>query len=51
LINEINAQEEITQDDLDTIERNVEHLRIMMGEEWFYNSLNEENKQLILSLL
>ena len=51
LINEINAQEERTQYDLDTIERNVEHLRIMMGEEWFYNSLNEENKQLILSLL
>ena len=44
LINEINAQEERTQYDLDTIERNVEHLRIMMGEEWFYNSLNEENE-------
>lgn len=39
------------EDDATTIERNVEHLRIMMAKEWFYNSLNEENKQLILSLL
>ncbi len=51
LINQINNQEEKSQDDLDTLDRNVEHLRIMMAMEWFYNALTEEQKEEILSLL
>ena len=30
------------EDDAATIERNVEHLRIMMGYEWFVNALTAE---------
>jgi len=30
------------EDDAATIERNVEHLRIMMGFEWFVNALTSE---------
>jgi hypothetical protein len=51
LINQINNQEEKSQDDLDTLNRNIEHLRIMMAMEWFYNALTEEQKEEILSLL
>ena len=51
LINEINAQEEITQDDLDTIERNVEHLRIMMGYEWFASALTAEQTEQINAII
>jgi hypothetical protein len=51
LINQINNQEEKSQDDLDTLDRNVKHLRIMMAMEWFYNALTEEQKEEILSLL
>jgi len=42
LINELNAKTDKTQDDLDTISRNVEHLIVMMSKEWFVNALTSE---------
>ena len=42
LVNELNAKTDKTQDDLDTISRNVEHLIVMMSKEWFVNALTSE---------
>lgn len=42
LVNELNAKTDKTQDDLDTISRNVEHLIVMMSKEWFSNALTSE---------
>jgi len=39
------------EDDAETIERNVEHLRIMMGFEWFVNALTTEQSEQINSLI
>ena len=51
LINELNAKTDKTQDDTETIERNVEHLRIMMGYEWFANALTTEQSTAINSII
>ena len=42
LINEINALAEKTQEDLDTLDRNVEHLNIMLNKDWFAAELTPE---------
>ena len=39
LINEINVLVEKSQEDLDTLDRNVEHLEIMMAKDWFVSEL------------
>lgn len=39
------------EDDVDTIERNVEHLRVMMNKEWFATSLTTEQANQINSLI
>lgn len=39
LINQLEALETLTQEDLDTIDRNKEHLKIMMAKEWFLEAL------------
>jgi hypothetical protein len=39
------------EDDVDTIERNIEHLRIMMGKEWFTTSLTTEQTNQINSVI
>jgi hypothetical protein len=51
LINELNAKTDKTQEDIDTIERNVEHLQIMMGKEWFTSALTNEQTTAINSLI
>jgi hypothetical protein len=51
LINELNAKTDKTQDDLDTISRNVEHLRIMMGHEWFVTALTAEQTEQINAII
>lgn len=38
-------------EDTDTIERNVEHLQIMMGLEWFVELLTPEQKTIIEGLI
>ena len=39
LINELNIKETLTEEDKATLDRNVEHIRIMMGKEWFVAGL------------
>ena len=51
LINELNAKTDKTQDDLDTISRNVEHLIIMMSKEWFVNALTSEQTSAINAII
>ena len=44
LINELKAKPELTEEETATIERNVEHLKIMLAKEWFVNALNSAQK-------
>ena len=39
LIAELNAKETLTEEETATVTRNVEHIRIMMGKEWFVGGL------------
>lgn len=39
LINQLEALEKPTQEDLDTINRNKEHLKIMIAKDWFLEAL------------
>lgn len=41
LINELNAKETLTEEETATLNRNVEHIRIMMGKEWFVGGLTD----------
>jgi valyl-tRNA synthetase len=51
LINEINALAEKTQEDLDTLDRNVRHLEIMMAKDWFVAELTPEEKEQIEAVI
>jgi methyl-accepting chemotaxis protein len=51
LINELNAKTDKTQEDLDTISRNVEHLIVMMSKEWFVNALTSEQTSAINAII
>jgi hypothetical protein len=44
LINELNLIEELSNEEKDTLDRNKEHLKIMLAKEWFFNALTEEQK-------
>lgn len=44
LINELNAKETLTEEETVTLNRNVEHIRIMMGKEWFVGGLTKTQK-------
>ena len=39
------------EDDAETIERNVEHLRIMMSYEWFVSALTTEQSEQINTII
>ena len=39
------------EDDAETIERNVEHLKIMIAKEWFAEALTEEQTSIINQLI
>jgi hypothetical protein len=42
IINELNGKMDITEEETATLDRNVEHIRIMMGKEWFVAGLTDE---------
>jgi hypothetical protein len=42
LITELNAKETLTEEETETVTRNVEHIRIMMGKEWFVGGLTKK---------
>lgn len=41
LINELKAKETLTEEETVTLTRNEEHIRIMMGKEWFVAGLTD----------
>lgn len=42
LINELKAKPSLTEEEQDRLNRNVEHLRIMLAKEWFSEGLTEQ---------
>lgn len=46
LINELKAKQSLTEEEQDTLNRNQQHLKIMMGKNWFKNNLssNQQNE-------
>jgi len=51
LINELKAKPSLTEEEQDRLDRNVEHLRIMLAKDWFSDSLTEQQKNDINSCL
>lgn len=44
LITELKAKETLTEEETATVTRNEEHIRIMMGKEWFVAALTKAQK-------
>lgn len=51
LINKLDGIEILTNDEIDTYNRNVEHLKIMMGKDWFVTALTTSQKTKINNLI
>ncbi len=51
LINELKLLPSLTEEDKDRINRNVEHLRIMLEKDWFSKGLTEQQRIDIYSCL
>lgn len=51
LINKLDGIEILTNDEIDIYNRNVEHLKIMMGKDWFVKALTTVQKTKINSLI
>lgn len=47
LINQINTLTDKTQEDMDTLARNIEHLELMLTKDWFTAELTPEERQQI----
>lgn len=39
IYNQLNGKMDITEEETETLDRNIEHIRIMMGKEWFVAGL------------
>lgn len=44
LINELKSNPSLTEEEQDRLNRNVEHLRIMLAKEWFSEGLTEQQR-------
>jgi hypothetical protein len=42
LLNELKVKETLTEEETATVTRNEEHIRIMMGKEWFVGGLTKK---------
>lgn len=51
LVAELKAKASVTEDEQGTIDRNVEHLNIMLGKEWFAEALTTEQAKQINAVL
>ena len=51
LINSLKAQPSLTTEEQDRLDRNKEHLTIMLGKDWFSKGLTEQQKTDINSCL
>jgi hypothetical protein len=50
LINELLELETVTAEEQDRIDRNKEHLKVMLEKEWFADALTEEQKQELIAI-
>lgn len=44
LINELSLITELSENEKNSLDRNKEHIKIMLAKEWFFNALTEEQK-------
>lgn len=51
LINELQAKEVITEEELDSLNRNKEHISIMLGKDWFVAGLTSAQKTELESII
>ena len=51
LINELQAQEVITEEEVDTLSRNKEHISIMLEKDWFVGGLTAAQKTELESIV
>lgn len=51
LITNLKAKEVLTDENNSTISRNVEHLKIMMGKDWFVKALSTAQKNQINNII
>ena len=51
LINGLKAKEVLGEEDTASIDRNVEHLKVMMSKDWFVSELTEDQKNEINKLV
>jgi hypothetical protein len=51
LINQLSALESLSEEQVSTKERNVQHLEIMIAKEWFTNGLTEEQTSVINQII
>jgi hypothetical protein len=51
LINDLKSKENKTDDNILSIERNIEHLKIMMSKDWFVNNIDKTHKTQINNLI
>lgn len=51
LVAELKAKASVTEDEQGAIDRNVEHLNIMLGKEWFAEALTAEQAEQINAVL
>jgi hypothetical protein len=42
LIADLKSKTDLTQEETDTLARNEEHIRVMMGKEWFVSGLTDK---------
>lgn len=42
IYNQLNGKMDITEEELATLDRNIEHIRIMMGKVWFVAGLTDQ---------
>ncbi len=47
LINELQQKQSLTQEEQDRVDRNKEHLNIMLNKDWFEQALTQQQKQQI----
>jgi valyl-tRNA synthetase len=45
LINELNSKESKTEEDLEIIDKNKEHIKIMLSKDWFVKVLTADQKE------
>jgi hypothetical protein len=51
LINQLKQKETLTEQETDILERNIEHLKIMIGKKWFEEALTNQQKEQINDLI